>query len=126
VTVPSNSDAIGWDVPEDDPRHLGWQASDEKLVTTLYAISHGWPDRSWPSVEGGVEVSVEVRTNIEDLVEERSTCRCFCISTDLSFQPDQPFILQLRRYFPWKLRLPSSLSRTSIVLRLLLVCFPSL
>jgi hypothetical protein len=86
--APSNSDTIGWDVPEDDPCRLVWQASDEKLVMTLYAISRGWPDRSWPSVEGEVEVSVEVHTNVEDIAEERTACRCFRIHTDLSFQPD--------------------------------------
>jgi hypothetical protein len=92
-TAPTNS-VVGWDVPEDDPRRGDWQASDTKLLTTVHAISHGWP-----SVEGGVEVSVEVCSNAEDIVEERTACRCFCIRTDLSFQPDQPFILQLCRYF---------------------------
>jgi hypothetical protein len=125
-TAPSNSDGVGRDVPQDDPRCLAWQASDEKLVTTLYAISRGWPNRSWPSMEGGVEVSVEVCTSVGDLAEERSACRCFCISTDLSFQPDQPFILQLCWYFQWKLRMPLSPLRTLIVCRLLQVCFPLL
>jgi hypothetical protein len=92
-TAPTNS-VIGWDVPEDDPRQGDWQASDTKLLTTVHAISHGWP-----SVEGGVEVSVEICSNTEDIVEEHTACRCFCIRTDLSFQPDQPFILQLRQYF---------------------------
>jgi hypothetical protein len=96
--APTNSNT-GWDVPADDPRCLAWQASDEKLVTTLYPLSHGWINHSWPSVEGGVEVSVEVHSNMEGLVEECTACRCLCIHTDLSFQPDQPFILQLRRYF---------------------------
>jgi hypothetical protein len=104
ATAPSNCDTVGWDIPEDNPRRLSWQASDEKLVTTLYAISRGWPDRSWPSVEGGIEVSVEVCTNAGDIAEERTTCRCLRIRTDLSFQPDQPFILQHRQYFQWKLR----------------------
>jgi hypothetical protein len=88
-----NSD-IGWDIPEDDPRRLAWQASDAKLVMTTHAVSRGWP-----SIEGGIEVSVEVRSSVGDLAKERPACRCFCIHTDLSFQPDQPFILQLRRYF---------------------------
>jgi hypothetical protein len=86
--------AVGWDVPEDDPRCLDWQTSDHKLSTTFHALSHGWP-----SVAGGIEVSVEVRSNAGDLVEECAACRCFCIRTDLSFQPDQPFILQHHRYF---------------------------
>jgi hypothetical protein len=116
---------MGWDVPQDNLRRLAWQASDENLVTTLYAVSRGWPNRSWPSVEGGVEVSMEVRSSVEDLAEERTACRCFRICTNLSFQPDQPFILQLRRYFQWKLHLPLSPLRTLIVRHLLQVCFPS-
>jgi hypothetical protein len=92
-TAPTNS-AVGWDVPEDDPCRLDWQASDSKLFTTFHALSCGWP-----SVAGGIEVSIEVRSNTGDLVEECAACRCFCICTDLSFQPDQPFILQCRRYF---------------------------
>jgi hypothetical protein len=70
-TAPTNSD-ISWDIPEDDPHRLAWQASDAKLVTTMHAMSRGWP-----SVEGGIEVSVEVRSNAGDLAEERSACRCF-------------------------------------------------
>jgi hypothetical protein len=99
--APTNSN-IGWDIPEDDPRRLAWQAFDAKLVSTTHAMSHGWP-----SVEGGIEVSMEVRSNAGDLVEECTACRYFGIHTDLSFQPDQPFILQLHRYFHWKLRIPS-------------------
>jgi hypothetical protein len=98
-TAPTNGD-IGWDIPEDDPCRLAWQASDHKLFMTSHAVSRGWP-----SVEGGVEVSVEVRTNMGDIAEECTACRCFRIRTDLSFQPDQPFILQCRRYFRWKLHI---------------------
>jgi hypothetical protein len=100
-TAPMNSDVVGWDVLEDDPHRQAWQASDEKLFMTFHTISHGWP-----SVEGGIEVSVEVRSNAGDIAEERTICRCFCIRTDLSFQPDQPFILQHRQYFRWKLHIP--------------------
>jgi hypothetical protein len=78
-TAPTNS-VVGWDVPEDDPRRGDWQASDAKLFSTAHAISNGWP-----SVEGGVEVSVEVCSNAEDVVQERTACRCSCIRTDLSF-----------------------------------------
>jgi hypothetical protein len=92
---------VGWDVPEDDPRRLDWQASDSTLVTTVHATSCGWP-----SVAGGVEVSIEVHSNAGDIAEECAACRCFCICTDLSFQPDQLFILQRRRYFRWKLHIP--------------------
>jgi hypothetical protein len=85
--APTNS-VDGWDVSEDDPHRGDWQVSDCKLFTTVHGVSHGWP-----SVAGGVEVSVEVRSNAGDIAEECATCRCFCIRTDLSFQPDQPFIL---------------------------------
>jgi hypothetical protein len=61
--------------------------------------------RGWPSVEGGIEVSVEVQSNVGDLAEERTACRCFRIRTDLFLQPDQPFILQRCQYFRWKLRI---------------------
>jgi hypothetical protein len=77
-TAPTDSD-VGWDVPADDPRREAWQASDTKLLTTFHAISRGWP-----SVEGGVDVSVEVCSNAGDLTEERTACRCFHIRTNLS------------------------------------------
>jgi hypothetical protein len=76
--APTNSD-VSWDIPADDPRRLAWQASDCKQLTTLHAVSRGWP-----SVEGGIEVSVEVRSNVGDLAKERTACRCPCICTDLS------------------------------------------
>jgi hypothetical protein len=76
--APTNSD-VGWDIPADDPHCEAWQASDTKLFTTSHAISRGWP-----SVEWGVEVSIEVHSNAGDLTEERTACRCFCIRTDLS------------------------------------------
>jgi hypothetical protein len=117
-TAPTNS-VVGWDVPEDDPRRGDWQAPDNKLLTTVHAISHGWP-----SVAGGVKVSVEVRSDAGDIAEECTACRCLCIRTDLLFQPDQPFILQLRRYFRWKLRILLFLSRNLLVRRLQRVCFP--
>jgi hypothetical protein len=69
-TAPTNS-VVGWDVPADDPCHGDWQSSDSKLLTTVHAVSRGWP-----SVEGGIEVSVEVRSNTGDLAEERTACRC--------------------------------------------------
>jgi hypothetical protein len=118
-TAPTNS-VVGWDIPADDPRHGDWQASDN-LFMTVHAVSRGWL-----SVEGGIEVSVEVCSNTGDLAEERTACRCFCIRTDLSFQPDQLFILQLRWYFQWKLRLSSSLSLSSLVHLLWRACFPLL
>jgi hypothetical protein len=61
-TAPTNS-VVGWDVPEDDPRRGDWQASDAKLLSTAHVISCGWP-----SVEGGIGMSMEVRSNAEDIV----------------------------------------------------------
>jgi hypothetical protein len=65
----TNSDS-GWDVPVDDPRRGDWSAPDTKLFSTVHALSHGWP-----SVEGGVEVSIEVHSNAGEIAEERTTCR---------------------------------------------------
>jgi hypothetical protein len=62
-TAPTNSGA-GWDIPADDPRRGDWSAS------TMPAVS-----RDWPSVEGGIVVSVEVHSNVGDIVEERAACR---------------------------------------------------
>jgi hypothetical protein len=73
-TAPMNS-VVGWDVLEDDPRRGDWQASDSKLLTTVHAVSCGWP-----SVAGGVEVSIEVRSNAGDIAEECAACRCFLYS----------------------------------------------
>jgi hypothetical protein len=69
-----------WGLPEDDPHCQVLQASDDQLVMMLHAMGCGWP-----SVEGGIEVSVEVCSNMGDLAKERTACRCFCIHTDLSF-----------------------------------------
>jgi hypothetical protein len=77
---------IGWDIPEDDPHHQGWLASGAKLVTTLHAMSRGWL-----SVEGGIEVSVEVHSDLSDSGEERPACRssvpigCLSVPDLLSF-----------------------------------------
>jgi hypothetical protein len=78
-TAPTNS-VVSWDVPADDPRRGDWQASDSKLLMTAHAVSRGWP-----SVEGGIEVLVEVCSNVGDLAEKHTACRCSCICTDLSF-----------------------------------------
>jgi hypothetical protein len=57
-TAPTSGD-VGWVIPEDDPRCQEWLGSSAKLVTTLHAMSCGWP-----SVEGGIEVSVKVRSDL--------------------------------------------------------------
>jgi hypothetical protein len=93
----------------------------ESLFTTIHAMSRG----NWPSVEGGIEVSIDVHSVLERSIgSERSACRCLCIRTDLVSQPDQPSILQPRRCFPWKLRPWLSPSRSSHALHRLPACFP--
>jgi hypothetical protein len=47
-TAPTSSDA-GWGIAKDDPRCQEWLGLRAKLVTTLHAVSRGWP-----SVEGGI------------------------------------------------------------------------
>jgi hypothetical protein len=70
----------GWGDPA---KYLKWTASQEKLVTTFYAISCGWPDRIWPRVtadlvdEEDVEVPVVFCSDAVGLSAMRSTCRCF-------------------------------------------------
>jgi hypothetical protein len=96
-SAPTNSADDGWGVAEGDDQ---WVGSDEQLFTMIHAMSRG----TWPSVERGIEVTIDVHSVLEGSMDkEHSACRCLCICTDLSFQPDQPFILQLRRYFRWKL-----------------------
>jgi hypothetical protein len=58
LSAPTNSTSDGWGINEDDQR---WVASDEKLFTTLYAMSRG----TWPSVEGGVKVTIDVHSVLE-------------------------------------------------------------
>jgi hypothetical protein len=77
--APANSTS-GWGTAEDDP--YWWVASDEKLFTTLYAMSRG----VWPSVEKGIEVSIEVHSDLEGSPEERPACRLL-VSIGLPFSP---------------------------------------
>jgi hypothetical protein len=83
-TALTSSD-VGWGIPEDDPRCQEWLGSKAKLVTTLHAMSRGWP-----SLEGGIEVSIEVHSDLSD-PEERPTCRslvpigCLSVPDLLSF-----------------------------------------
>jgi hypothetical protein len=99
LSAPTNSTDDGWGVAEGDDR---WVGSDELLFTMIYAMRRG----TWPSVERGIEVTIDVHSVLEGLMDkECSACRCLHIRTDLFFQPDQPFILQHCRYFQWKLRI---------------------
>jgi hypothetical protein len=83
ATAPTNSDT-GWDILEDDPHRQAWLASDEKLFTTFHTMSQGWL-----SVEGGVEVSIEVHSDLKDSEEERPACRLLvfmgCLSVSASY-----------------------------------------
>jgi hypothetical protein len=70
ATAPMNSDA-GWNVSEDDSSHQLRLASEEKLFMTCHVMSQG----VWPSVERGVEVSIEVHLDLKDSEKERPACR---------------------------------------------------
>jgi hypothetical protein len=69
----------GWDAPVDDKRRAEWSASDSKVSVSNPSITLGWP-----SVEGGVEVSIEVRSDIAEPESGRSTCRSLMIIVCLS------------------------------------------
>jgi hypothetical protein len=66
----SGDDDGSWGIPEDDPCCKEWIESDSK-VSVSYPTSH-W---GWLSVEGGVDVSIEVHSDLKDSEEERPTCR---------------------------------------------------
>jgi hypothetical protein len=75
----------GWGDPA---KYLKWTASPEKLVTTFFAMSRGWPDCIWPRVTNGivdeeeVEVPVEVQSNTEGSSVMRTACRCYHLRSD--------------------------------------------
>jgi hypothetical protein len=56
----SGSNDNGWGIPKDDPHHKAWIESDSR-VTVSYPACH-W---GWPHVTGGVEVSVEVHSDLQ-------------------------------------------------------------
>jgi hypothetical protein len=70
----------GWGDPA---AYLKWMASEEKLFTTFYAMSRGWPDHAWPRVtkdlidEEEMDVPIEVCSNAAGPSVLHSTCRCF-------------------------------------------------
>jgi hypothetical protein len=77
-TAPTNSNN-DWGVIEDDPHR--WVASDEKLFTMFYAMSRG----VWPSMEGGVKVSIDVHSVLKGSVDkEHSACRLLVLVDRLS------------------------------------------
>jgi hypothetical protein len=85
ATAPTSSNTGGWDVPEDDPHHKEWEESNNKLVVDSPLVSQGWP-----SVEGGVEVLIEVCSDLKESEEECPTYRlpvftdCFSVIDLLS------------------------------------------
>jgi hypothetical protein len=50
-----------WGIPEDDPRRKTWIESDSRITESYLPINRGWP-----SVEGGVDVSIEVHSDLKD------------------------------------------------------------
>jgi hypothetical protein len=52
ASAPTNCTDDGWGIAEGDE---WWVESDERLFNTLYAMYRG----TWPSVSGGVEVTVD-------------------------------------------------------------------
>jgi hypothetical protein len=54
-----------------------WPGVPENAVWPSYDAGDLTHTHGWPSVKGGVEVVVEVRSSVGDLVEGRTACRCF-------------------------------------------------
>jgi hypothetical protein len=68
-SAPTNSTSGSWDVAEGDD---WWVGSDEQLFNTVYAMYRG----TWPSVESGIEVTVDIHSVPKESVDkERSACR---------------------------------------------------
>jgi hypothetical protein len=61
---------VGWGIPKDNPRRKAWIESDSK-VSVSYPASH----RGWPCMTGGIEVSIEVHSDLQDSEEDRPACR---------------------------------------------------
>jgi hypothetical protein len=69
ASAPINCTDDSWGVAEGNNQ---WVSSNEQLFKTFYALYRD----TWPSVKGGVEVSVDVHSVLEGSVDkERSTCR---------------------------------------------------
>jgi hypothetical protein len=60
----------GWNIPEDDPRRKAWIESNSNVKEVYLPVNWGWP-----SIERGVEVSIEVCSDLNDSEEERPACR---------------------------------------------------
>jgi hypothetical protein len=70
----------GWpDIPVDDERRVEWSSSESRVLTSYPSHNCGWP-----SVEGGIEVAVEVCSDAVEPERKRSTCRSLMIIACLS------------------------------------------
>jgi hypothetical protein len=70
----------GWpDVPVDDECRVEWLASESQVSTSYPPHNHGWP-----SVEGGIEVAIEVCSDVVELERKHSACRSLVIMDCLS------------------------------------------
>jgi hypothetical protein len=95
----SGDDDGGWGIPKDDPCRQAWIKSDNGVVTSYLPINRGWP-----SVEGGIDILIEVQSDLKDLEEGCPVCRSLipigCLSVvDFTQLP----MLQCHRYFRRKL-----------------------
>jgi hypothetical protein len=63
----------------DDKRRVEWLASESRVSTSHPSHNHGWP-----SVEGGIEVAIEVCSDIVELERKGSACRSLMIIDCLS------------------------------------------
>jgi hypothetical protein len=65
----------GWPgVSEDDDCRKEWAVSESRVTTSYHTINRGWP-----SIEGGVKVSIEVRSDALNSEEKCSACRSLMI-----------------------------------------------
>jgi hypothetical protein len=78
-TRPSTPLEEGWGAPMDDKHRAEWSALDIKVSISYPSCNHGWP-----SVEGGVEVVIEVCSDVVELEKEHSACRSLMIIDGLS------------------------------------------
>jgi hypothetical protein len=70
----------GWPgISDDDEHRVEWSASESRVMT-----SYPPHNRGWPSVEGGIEVAIEVCSDVVELEGKRSTCRSLMIIDCLS------------------------------------------
>jgi hypothetical protein len=61
VAAKLDDDAGDWNIPKDNPHFKAWDESDSKLTVSYPAINRGWP-----SMERGVEILIEVHSDLKD------------------------------------------------------------